>query len=363
MCVPPDAVRHKMTQEKIDVKIIEIVLGPDPLTGSKEKPKLLSEEEEKIASKYRKMIKMNIPKEAVIHKMTRDQVDAKIVSAVLGEEETGTFIVAGPNCRTQIETTKRRKTTGERSLVALHWTPLAPAVLERSLWGKAVKKRRRTALEPMDGDISKLEELFRKKSSTRRPRGGVSQKNGAKAEDSLEDKQMAKLIDLTRANNVAISLKAFKDFTHEELARTLGDLDPARKIKGERVQFIANLLPTAIEVQAVKSYKGEDSRLVPAEIFFRHLESIKRIEEKVLVMQTMETFHSDAEQARVNFLILGKTCRQIIESEKLLQVLETVLTIGNIMNEGTRTGGAEGFKFDSLLKLTQTKGGVDGKTT
>jgi hypothetical protein len=32
------------------------------------------------------------------------------------------------------------------------------------------------------------------------------------------------------------------------------------------------------------------------------------------------------------------------------------------MNEGTRTGGAEGFKFDSLLKLTQTKS-ADGKMT
>jgi hypothetical protein len=32
------------------------------------------------------------------------------------------------------------------------------------------------------------------------------------------------------------------------------------------------------------------------------------------------------------------------------------------MNEGTRTGGAAGFKFDSLLKLTQTKSS-DGKMT
>ena len=51
-----------------------------------------------------------------------------------------------------------------------------------------------------------------------------------------------------------------------------------------------------------------------------------------------------------------------MKSEKLQLVLEAVLTIGNIMNEGTSTGDAAGFKFDSLLKLTQTKS-IDGKMT
>jgi hypothetical protein len=36
--------------------------------------------------------------------------------------------------------------------------------------------------------------------------------------------------------------------------------------------------------------------------------------------------------------------------------------IGNIMNEGTRRVEQLGFKFDSLLKLTQTKSS-DGKMT
>ena len=44
----------------------------------------------------------------------------------------------------------------------------------------------------------------------------------------------AKLLDLTRSNNIAISLKAFKEFSHQELAEIIGFLDPTRKIRGER---------------------------------------------------------------------------------------------------------------------------------
>jgi Formin Homology 2 Domain len=47
---------------------------------------------------------------------------------------------------------------------------------------------------------------------------------------------------------------------------------------------------------------------------------------------------------------------------KLQDLLGMVLRIGNVMNEGTRTGGAAGFRFDSLLRLTQTKTS-DGKVT
>ena len=36
-------------------------------------------------------------------------------------------------------------------------------------------------------------------------------------------KEMAKLIDLTRAQNIAISLKAFKDFSFKELFKQHGD--------------------------------------------------------------------------------------------------------------------------------------------
>ena len=43
---------------------------------------------------------------------------------------------------------------------------------------------------------------------------------------------------------------------------------------------------------------------------------------------------------------LARACKQVIDSGKLRAVLENILAIGNIMNEGTHKGGAMGFTLD-----------------
>jgi hypothetical protein len=242
--------------------------------------------------------------------------------------------------------------------IQLHWTTsnLPPELLQQSIFGKADKKKRKIAtINPEESDIKKLEALFQKRDN--------SKSTKLKAVGSEEvGGDMAKLLDLTRANNIAISLKKFNDFTFRSLAETIDDLDPDCKIVDERVQFIPNLLPTSKEMQAIKKFKGDDDKLITAELFFRHLVSIKRIEDKVQVMKTMHIFEDHVNEIREGFKTLQEVCNQVMNSEKLIQVLEMVLNIGNLMNEGTLNGGVDAFKFESLSKLSQTKS-ADGKTT
>ena len=60
--------------------------------------------------------------------------------------------------------------------------------------------------------------------------------------------------------------------------------------------------------------------------------------------------------------VLGDACEQVMACERLVHVLQKVLAVGNVMNEGTHKGQAAGFTLDSLLKITMTKG-KDKKTT
>ena len=342
MMIPADAVRHKMKNDNIDDKIVFVVLGPNPDDNmAKTHANALTAEEEEIASAYRKMLKMMIPPEAVRHKMQKEDVSDKIIANVLGEEKNN-----------EKSTALESKLRGSK-LVALQWTPLSGEEIDDNTIWRVNKKRRVIQQEGIDH--SELEQLFQKKSN---PKGGLGVLPAA---DAGADSK-AKLIDLNRANNVAISLKAFKDFTHKELASIISHLDPNRLICGERVQFVKDMLPTVSEVKSIQNYKGLDSKLVAAELFFKELVNVKRMETKVDVMKTMDTFKENAVQLKMNFQLLSKACDQVQKSEKLQDVLEMVLHVGNIMNEGTRTGGASGFKFDSLLKLTQTKSS-DGKTT
>jgi len=112
----------------------------------------------------------------------------------------------------------------------------------------------------------------------------------------------------------------------------------------------------------VLSFANLKSCVIIAELFFKQLVPIKRIEDKVRVMKTMHFFKDHVEEVREGFKTLQEVCNQVLNSEKLLQVLQMVLNIGNLMNEGTLNGGVEAFKFESLSKLSQTKS-VDGKLT
>uniref|UniRef100_A0A2P2MUD1 Uncharacterized protein MANES_S017700 n=1 Tax=Rhizophora mucronata TaxID=61149 RepID=A0A2P2MUD1_RHIMU len=46
---------------------------------------------------------------------------------------------------------------------------------------------------------------------------------------------------------------------------------------------------------------------------------------------------------------------QIRNSAKLKRIMQTILSLGNALNQGTARGSAIGFRLDSLLKLTETR--------
>jgi len=363
MGIPLDGVTHKMKQDSIDLKIVSVLVeeaspsnGAAKSSASKKSTKpvatvgpSLTAKEEAIASKFRKMLKVCMPKAVVQHKMKQEGVSAKIAEAVLGKGGNNGSAAAPPANK-----------ANARKTIAFHWTTsnLAPELLEQSIFGRSeLKKRKLASINPEESDIKKLEELFQKRNNSKTAN---KLKKAAGQEDTSTD--MAKLLDLTRANNIAISVKAFNDFTFRSLAETINDLDPDGKIVGERVQFIVNILPSPKEVQAIKKYTGDDDKLITAELFFRQLVSIKRIEDKVQVMKTMVTFEEHIEESRAGFKTLQEVCSQVMNSEKLIQVLEMVLNIGNLMNAGTLNGGVDAFKFESLPRLSQTKS-ADGKTT
>lgn len=259
MGVPLDAVKHKMAQENVDTKIVSAIVSeaggekevsptPFAMKDVASAAPVLTESEEKEASKYRKMIKVCIPKEAIRHEMKKEGVSDKIVEVVLGKEWVET--------KNAFHSVKPKESN--RKTIQFHWTTskLPPELLQQSIFGKVEQKKRKIeTINPEEADIKKFLELFQKKDNS-----AAAKKKAAAAESAADG--MAKLLDLTRANNIAISLKAFNDFTFRDLAETINDLDPDHKIVGERVQFIPSLLPNPKEIAAIKNFKGDDDKLI-----------------------------------------------------------------------------------------------------
>ncbi|KAL3921388.1 MAG: hypothetical protein SGILL_002772 [Bacillariaceae sp.] len=346
MMIPKEAVQHRMIKDGVDPKIMKAVIGKSPeqaQTKGMSKSAALSDAEESIASAYRKMLRLSIPKEAVRQKMTQEGISEKVMTAVLGANSKNTN--AQP----------KNKRAGFKP--GFHWNPIADdESIAGSVWSKTKPMSEDGSMGPKSIiDITKHVEMFQKQPET------AAQKKKSGTKSASESKEMAKLIDINRANNVAITLKAFNDFSHTDLSQMIEFLDPYGKITGDRALFMKDLLPATAENKAIKSYKGSNDRLVVAEKWFKQIVQIKRIEEKIQVMRTIETFKMDAVVLGKSFQLLAKACNQVMDSDRLPDLLDMVRQIGNAMNEG-RGEAAAGFKLDFLPRLTQTKGS-DKKTT
>ncbi|KAJ6293197.1 hypothetical protein OIU78_025225, partial [Salix suchowensis] len=76
----------------------------------------------------------------------------------------------------------------------------------------------------------------------------------------------------------------------------------------------------------------------------------------------MCTLQEEVATTKESFETLEVACKELRNSRLFLKLLEAVLKTGNRMNNGTFRGGAQAFKLDTLLKLSDVKG-LDGKTT
>ncbi|CBN80077.1 Formin-like 3 [Ectocarpus siliculosus] len=306
-----------------------------------------------------------------------------------------------------------------KPLLNFHWDVLPPAKIERTVWakrrtaaaaaaamvggGREACGSPRTTLSVDDAEVEELEKLFSKKtakaaasaaaagqggrrvtlgagtggpglggaavegkglggSSGGGRGGGVGRGGGGGAGGRVKK---VSLLDVNRGNNVAIGLKAFRRVGDvSELARLVSGLDPKEVLTTEDLQRLEGCLPTAQELRTVMAFSGPAAALGSAETFFRALRDTPRPASKVsAVLFSRQFLGSVAGDAESRVETLRMACEEAMESDRLAAVLEKVLDIGNLLNEGTYQGNACGFRISSLLKLSHTKSHSDKKTT
>uniref|UniRef100_A0A453CJT6 FH2 domain-containing protein n=1 Tax=Aegilops tauschii subsp. strangulata TaxID=200361 RepID=A0A453CJT6_AEGTS len=81
-----------------------------------------------------------------------------------------------------------------------------------------------------------------------------------------------------------------------------------------------------------------------------------RVESKLRVFAFRIAFSTQqADELRTNLTTINDATKEVKESLKLRQIMQTILTLGNALNQGTARGSAVGFRLDSLLKLSDTR--------
>ncbi|CAH9144540.1 unnamed protein product [Cuscuta epithymum] len=235
-----------------------------------------------------------------------------------------------------------------KKLKPLHWLKLTRAV-QGSLWAEAQKSGE--AAKAPEIDISELESLFSAtvptldKSESGR-KGNSKTSLGAKSEK-------VQLIEHRRAYNCEIMLSKVKVPLHDLLSSVLALEDSA--IDADQVENIIKYCPTKEEIEMLKGYKGEKDKLGRCEQFFLELMQVPRVQAKLRVFSFKLQFHSQVSDVRRSLNIVNSAADQIRGSAKLRRIMQTILSLGNALNQGTARGSAVGFRLDSLLKLTETR--------
>ncbi|CAK8540240.1 unnamed protein product [Lathyrus sativus] len=231
-------------------------------------------------------------------------------------------------------------------LKPLHWVKVSRAA-QGSLWADSQKQGSDSRAPEID--ISELETLFSAASIS----DGNSTKGGLRRGSNINKPEKVQLVDLRRAYNCEIMLSKVK-IPLPDMLKAILALDSC-VLDIDQVENLIKFCPTKEEMEVLKNYTGNKDMLGKCEQFFMELMKVPRVESKLRVFAFKITFSGQVSDLRKNLNIIKDATREVKESVKLRQIMQTILTLGNALNQGTARGSAVGFKLDSLLKLSDTR--------
>ncbi|CAN1789309.1 Formin-like protein 17 [Linum perenne] len=248
------------------------------------------------------------------------------------------------------------------SMKPYHWLKLT-RVTQGSIWAEA-QKSNDTSMTP-EFDILELESLF----SSANPISDMKSIGlKSKRRTSVLKTDKVQLIELRRAYNCEIMLTKVKIPLHELTSSVLAMDDSALDI--DQVDSLVKFCPTKEEMELLKGYKGDKESLGKCEQFFLELMKVPRVESKLRVFSFKMQFSQQVSDLRRNLNVVNSAAEEaclsfsifcyfliyhIRSSTKFKRIMQSVLSLGNTLNQGTARGSAVGFRLDSLLKLTDTR--------
>ncbi|XP_031966871.1 inverted formin-2-like [Corvus moneduloides] len=131
---------------------------------------------------------------------------------------------------------------------------------------------------------------------------------------------------------------------------------------GDRTKFdvevlkqLLKLLPEKHEIENLKAFKEEKSKLANADQFYLLLLQIPSYQLRIECMLICEETTVVLDMIQPKAEAIRRACEDLLTSHRLPVFCQLILKVGNFLNYGSHTGDADGFKISTLLKLTETK--------
>ncbi|KAK1944636.1 Formin-like protein 20 [Phytophthora citrophthora] len=130
------------------------------------------------------------------------------------------------------------------------------------------------------------------------------------------------LIELKRANNLALALASFKIHDHyEQIVNDIVTMDE-RVVNPALLGCLQRFFPTTQEKQALQSFKGSVSTLGKAERFFCLLFQVPGMQERIDMFLYKMEFARIQSTLLSRILVVRRACRDLVENFSFIQALE-----------------------------------------
>lgn len=369
--LPEGAIRNAMMRDNLSSeKQNEFFKLSDDSSGVPESEEsTTSFEKDPKFAKYAKMRNARIPDGAIRNKMMRDGLSDEDQAMFFGEKAASSKISGPSSSRFVAPIDKKKlwekpKVNPRKPMRALFWSKISSDYVEGSMWEQMDKEA--GASEDIDINLDALEENFAQ-AQPEVSREEEEHKDGdrsskARRNSFLSEKKKVELLDPKRQQNVGIAFARLR-MAPEVLRQCIVELDLKRLGGGaDRVNMLANILPTSEEVRAVQEYSGDRAELGNIELLFLELGTIPDLTKRIKAWSIQLRYKQQVIEAQEQVQMLLKACEEIETSSALKQTLKVILAVGNYLNGTSARGGAVGFKLDLLVKIENLKA-ADHKTT
>jgi len=191
------------------------------------------------------------------------------------------------------------------------------------------------AIKPPEFDMSELENLFSAAVPTS-GHGGSGERPGGRRTARGAKSDRVHLIDLKRAHNCEIMLTKVKMPLPDVMSAVLALDDTVLDI--DQVENLIKFCPTKEEMDLLKGYNGERENLGKCEQVFLEMMKVPRVESKLTVFSFKSQFISQVSDLRKSLNIVKYASQEVRESIKLRRIMQTILSLGNALNQGTARG-------------------------
>ncbi len=230
----------------------------------------------------------------------------------------------------------------------MHWKKIPATRLGETIWGGE---------SVVQSDIAEhsqeLMTLFFEDPEKER---AAATKKKKSADAGSGGSKVVRLLDLKRANNIAITLSRFKQSNADTRAAILTLDDTALSV--EALHMLLSLLPTPDELKALRAYKGDIAKLGAPEQFLMTMAKIPKVEARIQGFIFKQEFNSRKDELKTRVTAVAACARRVVESTKFKGVLEITLALGNFMNAGHQLGNAGGVSIESVLMLSGVRAGA-----